>query len=292
MLRLGRLVILQRQGLETTVACAYLHNGRSSNSSKKSKRRDKGSSEEKITNREINLFDRPDARTPLPGSVGLVPPIRDEPRMIVNKKTITIREIIEEEQILGYLKETVSLQSPSEIPADELPNNIRLDMIVQKCPQLIENDLQKVFPYNVFGRDLTLITFNRRSLINNVDGDDEKIEMRKTSTETIDGADNLNLVDDFVNLADLICQRLKKAGYWADFIDPSVDWSQLRKPNNSMLIEVTVRYHQLGFTLETNGKCKVISHHKLGTNLYVGSLLTNASHDSPQLLRILELFRK
>ena len=271
MLRLSRRVILQRQGIESSMS-ACLHNGRS-NSSKKSKRRDKTSSEEKITNREINLFDRPDARTPLPGSVGLIPPIRDEPRMVVNKKTITIREIAEEEQILKYLKESVNLQSTD---TPDLPNIPDLDIIVHKCPQLIENDLQKVFPYNVFGRELTLITFNRRT--------DEDLQSNKK--------DNLNLVDDFVNLADLICRRLKRAGYWADFIDPSVDWSQMRRPNSSMLIEVAVRYHQLGFTLETNGKCQVISHHKLGTKLYVGSLLTNASHDSPQLLRILETYRK
>ncbi|KAJ8024910.1 Methylmalonic aciduria and homocystinuria type D-like, mitochondrial [Holothuria leucospilota] len=86
----------------------------------------------------------------------------------------------------------------------------------------------------------------------------------------------------FVGSAEDICQVLKSAGYWADFIDPSSGQAQFigtSNPNTS-LFETDERFKQLGFEIEDLGCCKCIRHTVWGTHAFVGTIFTNAPADS------------
>ena len=110
-----------------------------------------------------------------------------------------------------------------------------------------------------------------------------------------------------------ICSLLEKAGYWADFIDPSSGRPVKLIHNNSYFKKVKLklndskakssythatfyetdeRYRQLGFEIEDYGCCKVISHHTWGTKTYVGSVLTNAPADSEFLKHLLKRYNQ
>jgi len=85
------------------------------------------------------------------------------------------------------------------------------------------------------------------------------------------------LIDEFVDTAQGLCSVLEKAGYWADFIDPSSGRPFKSPYSHATFWETDERYQQLGFEILDHGCCKTIAHHKWGTKTYVGSLITSAS---------------
>ncbi|XP_013396843.1 methylmalonic aciduria and homocystinuria type D protein, mitochondrial [Lingula anatina] len=89
------------------------------------------------------------------------------------------------------------------------------------------------------------------------------------------------LLDQFHDLAQVMCEALKGKGYWADFIDPSSGRPYYGDFTNATLFETDERYKHFGFDIDDAGCCKVISHPLWGTRVFVGCLFTNAPSDDP-----------
>lgn len=66
------------------------------------------------------------------------------------------------------------------------------------------------------------------------------------------------LTKQFVLAAEDICSKLKRAGYWADFINPFSGLPYLSPLQQSKLYETDERFRCLGFHIIDKKQCKVI----------------------------------
>jgi hypothetical protein len=145
-----------------------------------------------------------------------------------------------------------------------------LEYVAQDLPTTIRKDFKELFPERDLDQDnLTVITLSQHTE-NDMTGWSQEVE-----------AEREQLLENFIAGASEICEALKKAGYWADFIEPSSGRPYLGAYTNSTLFETDERYRRLGFEINDVGCCKVISHHLWGSNAYVGSIFTNAPMDHP-----------
>ncbi|KAK3588042.1 hypothetical protein CHS0354_012088 [Potamilus streckersoni] len=152
------------------------------------------------------------------------------------------------------------------------PSDI-LECTAEECPQLLRKDLSNLFPdRNIMSGDFTVITVSQKTL-NDMTSWSEAVALEREE-----------LLASFVQGAGEICEALRAAGFWADFIDPSSGKPYLGECTSDTLFETDERYRKLGFEIEDLGCCKVIRHHLWGTHAYVGCLFTNAPVDHPVLL--------
>ncbi|ESO12981.1 hypothetical protein HELRODRAFT_63279, partial [Helobdella robusta] len=96
----------------------------------------------------------------------------------------------------------------------------------------------------------------------------------------------------FIEGATEICNALKSAGYWADFIEPESGRPYFGAYTGSTLFETDHRYKKLGFNINDLGCCKVIVHSVWGAYVYVGSLFTNAPIDHPVITKLTQYNEK
>lgn len=89
-----------------------------------------------------------------------------------------------------------------------------------------------------------------------------------------------SLTHTFVESAKKICEEIKNAGYWADFIDPASGHAYYSENRNNTLVETDDCFNQLGFSVEDLGCCKVLQHKQWQSNIFVGILFTNAPLES------------
>ena len=231
------------------------------------------SADNRESHREINLFGPKDIRTPLPGNVGLVLPPSNEACVNVNNKTIYFLCIEDDEKAHEF---ETSLNSLDQSNSNQVDKKSNLQCVAQKCPQLVIIDFQELFPCRVFGKNITIISFSERAFS----------EISKLKNETRNG-----LIKDFLDLANDICGKLRDAGFWADYVDPTCTGYEFNRHVNQNLFEIIERYRHFGFTIEEIGFCRVVTHHTLGTKSFVGSLFTNASIDSPELREIFRMLQ-
>lgn len=157
-------------------------------------------------------------------------------------------------------------KSMSSVP--ELSSNERLDFIVHNCPQALKNDFASLFPGVDVKKDaLTVIVLAKKT------ENDQAAWAPEVDTER----DALTI--EFIRTAESICESLKAAGYWADFIDPTSGRPYLGPFTNSTFFETDERYRNFGFRVEDLGCCKVIRHIRWGTHAFVGSIFTSAPAD-------------
>ena len=61
-------------------------------------------------------------------------------------------------------------------------------------------------------------------------------------------------------------------GFWCDFIDPSSGLPMHEGFTTDTLFETDERYKKLGFNIDDIGCCKIITHQKWGSHIFVGKL--------------------
>ena len=65
-----------------------------------------------------------------------------------------------------------------------------------------------------------------------------------------------------------ICERLKHASYWADFIDPCSGTPYFSAHTNTTMFETDEKFRLLGFRIEDLGCCKVDTTSSTGPKLF------------------------
>jgi len=174
---------------------------------------------------------------------------------------------------LEYYREVRTMASfPSLSPND------RLDFAVHNCPQALKNDFASLFPgVDVKKSALTVITLAK------------KTETDQAAWATEVEVERESLTVEFIRTAESICESLKAAGYWADFIDPSSGRPYLGPFTNSTFFETDERYRNFGFRVEDLGCCKVIEHIRWGTHAFIGSIFTSAPRDCELLANAVKI---
>jgi hypothetical protein len=158
---------------------------------------------------------------------------------------------------------------------------ISIQCTAEKCPELMRKDFVDLFPHlNFKNLEVTVISLTQKS----------KHDMSVWSPDMEVERDLLTM--DFINIASQICGTLKKAGYWADFIDPASGRPYLGPFTNSTLFETDERLRGLGYRIEDLGCCKVISHDYWGRHAFVGTIFTVASAHAEEVTHILDTVKR
>lgn len=216
-----------------------------------------------------------DRRFPLPGLVGPMPegaPVTVQPAKplpdLLTEPLASDRHLL---VLQNYMKtaQEVADQREAEFSAEPTPSALdTLECVAQDCPQTVRKDFQELFPDRCLGEGpLTVISISQHT-DNDMAGWNPEVEVEREQ-----------LLQHFVCGAEEICQSLQRAGYWADFIEPSSGRPYFGSYTNATLFETDERYRHLGFDIDDLGCCKVIRHHLWGTHAYVSCLFTSAPVD-------------
>ncbi|XP_033314178.1 methylmalonic aciduria and homocystinuria type D homolog, mitochondrial isoform X1 [Bombus bifarius] len=118
-------------------------------------------------------------------------------------------------------------------------NNQRPELryVAQECPLLLRKGIEELFPgcLDVGSPQLTIVTVSQ-SINPKVMKWNREIETEK-------------LAKYFVLAASDICAKLRKMGYWADFINPFSGQPHLNLQKNSTLYKTDERFRCLGFKI-------------------------------------------
>ncbi|KAM9851422.1 metabolism of cobalamin associated Db isoform 1-T2 [Aulostomus maculatus] len=143
----------------------------------------------------------------------------------------------------------------------------RVECVIQSCPELLKHDLQSMFP-EALTSEMMVVTVTQKTH-NDMTAWSSAVEQEREQ-----------MLDKFVDGAKEICVALQSEGFWADFIDPSSGLAFFGSYTNNTLFETDERYRHLGFEIEDLGCCRVIRHSRWGTQVFVGTIFTNAPPSS------------
>ncbi|KAK9884647.1 hypothetical protein WA026_007482 [Henosepilachna vigintioctopunctata] len=137
---------------------------------------------------------------------------------------------------------------------------------IQECPKVLRKTVYDLFPSRNFETcDLSVITLSLKPNL--------KLMRQNKENETE------KLAQTFIIAARNICEKLRKAGYWADFINPfsGLPYVSPTKLRNGELYESDEKFRCLDFEIFEIDHCKVISNDQEGSNKrFIGSLFTTA----------------
>lgn len=157
----------------------------------------------------------------------------------------------------------------SSVPSCPLPN-FKFEAL--ECPYLLRAGLSDLFSSSevLSSSTMTVIKIlSKKSLQSASDQDMEQISKQ------------------FVCLAEAICENLKGAGYWADFINPFSGSARYSNGTHHFYGEDAITC--LKSTTEDNGFCKVINTGlKQTRSKYVGSLYTTAPRSTNVIQDVLK----
>lgn len=150
---------------------------------------------------------------------------------------------------------------------------------VQVCPTVLRQTVCDLFPYRNFDNsDLSVVTISLKPDLKryrkNKEIETEKMAQTVRKQEQIHNCLQLCFFQ-FLLTAKNICDKLRTAGYWADFINPFSGRPYLCPTSASN--ETDEKFQCLDFQIFEIKDCKVISNEENKTrNNFVGSLFTNA----------------
>ena len=84
------------------------------------------------------------------------------------------------------------------------------------------------------------------------------------------------LLNVFMQFAHTFCEKITKAGYWADYIDPCSGLPMLTLNCNKVYSEVDGMECCLNYKSYNAGFCKVLTHPRWGTAVYPATIFTRA----------------
>ncbi|KAK9507046.1 hypothetical protein O3M35_008873 [Rhynocoris fuscipes] len=173
-----------------------------------------------------------------------------------------------------YLPGAIGPAWHDEISASFMPSTLNeldeteLECNIQECPVLLRKDINELFAGTpAHGSCLTVVTLSQKTL-------------KRSSEQDIE-----RLTKQFMCAAQDICNKLKTAGYWADFINPFSGVPFNTPHFHSDLFKADKRFRCLGFHIKFQGSCKVISDND--SNKFIGSLFTTAPPSTSLLQNIL-----
>ena len=149
-----------------------------------------------------------------------------------------------------------------------------LHYVAQECPLLLRKGIEELFPgcLDVGSPQLTIVTVSQ--FIN------PKVMKWNKEIETE------KLAKYFVLAASDICAKLRRMGYWADFINPFSGQPHLNLQKNSTLYKTDERFRCLGFKILHRSNCKVIFCDNNAKN-FLGNFYTTAPASTEFLREIL-----
>jgi len=80
----------------------------------------------------------------------------------------------------------------------------------------------------------------------------------------------------FIQWGMVLSEKLHKAGYWSDLIDPLTGNPVFGSVGGSIFIDTDIGIHLLGYDVMDTGCCKILSHKTLKTYAIPGTLCTLA----------------
>jgi len=146
----------------------------------------------------------------------------------------------------------------------------KLHFSSKRCPTLIRNNLQELFPVAEVSKksnELTVITLSYQK-----------------HTEVEYGAKN------FVIAAREICKRLHHEGHWADFMNPFSGKPFYYHFTDQKLYKIDKRFRGFGIKYEDRNNCLVITSDVDAT--FSGSIFTDATHDQDQLKSMIRFHKE
>ena len=99
-------------------------------------------------------------------------------------------------------------------------------------------------------------------------------------------AEKDRLLNVFIGFARTFCEKVRAAGYWADFIDPCSGLPMLTLDCNKVYSEVDGMECCLQYKSYNAGFCKILLHPRWGSAVYPATLFTYAPR--PLVLTLLE----
>lgn len=224
----------------------------------------------------LGPFGPQDKRFPMPGLIGspISADLQKTPAPILKIQRTDVEKVLPPtatERITSVLEDYAGVDQTAEDIEESLLKEMspsasdHLECLAQDCPKLLRKDFMDLFPgMDVTRGHFTVITISQKTN-NDMIGWSEEVEIEREE-----------LLEHFVQGATEICEALRDAGWWADFIDPSSGRPYLGPYTNATMFETDERYRNFGFDIEDLGCCKVIKHSLWGTHAYVGCLFTNA----------------
>lgn len=136
---------------------------------------------------------------------------------------------------------------------------------VQSCPTVLRKSVCDLFPNRgLDNAELSVITITLKP--------DFKLMRKNSEIETE------RMAQLFLIAAKNVCDKLRSAGYWADFINPFSGLPYLSPSSNNgkELYETDERFRCLDFQIFEIKDCKVISNDDTAKKRFIGSLFTTA----------------
>ncbi|XP_040004631.1 metabolism of cobalamin associated Db [Xiphias gladius] len=171
-------------------------------------------------------------------------------------------------QFIGEFFEKDDPASSQSVSRDEQYfENSSVECAIQSCPELLQKDFQSMFP-EAPSSGMMVVTVTQKTQ-NDMTSWCAEVEQEREK-----------MLGKFVDGATEICYALQREGFWADFIDPSSGLAFFGSYTNNTLFETDDKYRHLGFQIEDLGCCRVIRHTVWGTNVFVGTIFTDAPPSS------------